>query len=136
MTGIVVVTHGKLAQALVETAEMIMGKQECIAVIGFEAGQDVIQLHEKISRAVQDFAQTDEALILVDLLGGSPYNAAAMLAMKLPKVKVVTGVNLPMLLEILPGRNVDTAALSRQAVTAGQAGVSEFIFDQSKTENT
>lgn len=132
MTGIVVVTHGKLAQALVATAEMIMGVQEGIAAIGFEAGQDVMNLHETISQAVQGFASEDEVLILVDLLGGSPYNASAMLAMKLSKVKVVTGINLPMLLEVLPARSQDVAALSQMAVHAGQSGVSEFVFAKSE----
>jgi mannose PTS system EIIA component len=132
MTGIVVVTHGKLAQALVATAEMIMGEQEGIKTIGFEAGQDVMNLHEKINQAVQLFAPEEEILILVDLLGGSPYNASAMLAMKQSKIKVVTGVNLPMLLEVLPARSMDVATLKQMAVHAGQSGVSEFVFTKSE----
>jgi len=126
MTGIIIVTHGKLAQALLETAEMIMGSQEYIGAIVFEAGQDVSNLQEKIQQMLCKMPKNDEALILVDLRGGSPYNAAAMVAMTMPKVKVVTGVNLPMLLEILSSRDLDAVALSEQAVTAGQAGVGIF----------
>lgn len=126
MTGIIIVTHGKLAQALLETAEMIMGSQEYIGTIVFEAGQDVSNLQEKIQQMLCKMPKNDEALILVDLRGGSPYNAAAMVAMTMPKVKIVTGVNLPMLLEILSNRDLDAAALSQQAVTAGQVGVGVF----------
>jgi PTS system mannose-specific IIA component len=128
MTGIIIVTHGKLAQALLGTAEMIMGLQEHIGAIGFEAGQNVADLQEKLCQTLQKNAKEDEALILVDLQGGSPYNAAAMLAMTRPKVKVVTGVNLPMLLGILPSRDLDVVALSQLAVESGQSGVNEFVL--------
>jgi PTS system mannose-specific IIA component len=134
MTGIIIVTHGKLSQALLATAEMIMGSQQSIGAIAFETGQDVLDLQEKICQKLKEIAKDGEALILVDLLGGSPYNAAAMLAMTMPKVKVVTGVNLPMLLGILPGRDVSSAVLSQMAVTAGQSGVSEFVIPNSNTK--
>lgn len=126
MTGIIIVTHGKLAQALLQTVEMIMGSQENIGAIGFEAGQNVADLQEKLCQTLQENAGNGEALVLVDLRGGSPYNAAAMLAMTMPKVKVVTGVNLPMLLGILSSRDLAAPVLSQMAVTAGQSGVGEF----------
>lgn len=126
MTGIIIATHGKLAYALLEAAEMIMGSQEYVGAISFEAGQNVLTLQEKIRQKIQEIAKDNEALILVDLQGGSPYNAAAMLAMTMPKVKVVSGVNLPMLLEVLPGRDLGSSVLSQMAVAAGQSGVNEF----------
>jgi PTS system mannose-specific IIA component len=131
MTSIIIVTHGKLAEALLATAEMIIGSQQSIGAIAFETGQDVLDLQGKICRKLKEIAEDGEVLILVDLLGGSPYNAAAMLAMTMPKVKVVTGVNLPMMLGILSDRDVSSAVLSQMAVTAGQSGVSEFVIPNS-----
>ncbi len=132
MTGIIIVTHGKLAQALLGTVEMIMGLQERIGAIGFEAGQTVADLQEQLCQMLQKNAEEDEALILVDLQGGSPYNAAALLAMTMPKVKVVTGVNLPMLLGVLPSRDLAVTALSQLAVESGQSGVNEFVIPTSE----
>jgi mannose/fructose-specific phosphotransferase system component IIA len=84
------------------------------------------QLRDDIELAVQDVGGPDRCLVLVDLLGGSPGNASAYLAVS--GTPVVCGVSLPMLLEVLTAREDDSLtsqALVERAIDAGR----ESIFD-------
>ena len=100
MVGLLLVTHGDLAKSLLNSAALIMGEAPLID------GDDVDDLKEKVKSAIQrlnDQSDGDGVLVLVDLFGGSPSNATARSLHELGdsvKAKCVTGVNLPMLLEV------------------------------------
>ena len=71
-------------------------------------------------------AECEEGVIVfVDLLGGTPFNQSMMIANDVDKLEVITGTNLPMIIELLFARNgaTDVTALAEQAVTVGQAAV-------------
>ena len=74
-----------------------------------------------MAKTVRDFTGVDGVLILVDLLGASPFNVSAALMENNPRVQVVTGVNLPMLLETVTQREylplAELTNLARQAGT-------------------
>lgn len=71
MIGVVIVTHGNLADALLNTAEQIMGKQqEQVKAVAFESGQAVADLQNRIMKAVTQVDSGQGTLILVDILGG------------------------------------------------------------------
>lgn len=127
MIGVVIITHGNLASALLSTSELIMGKQEQVAVVAFESGEAVSDLQARTAQAVQQVDKNQGVLILVDLLGGSPYNAAAMLAMQQAEIEVVTGVNLPMLFEVLPARRDKLSHVVDVALKGGRSGIGNFI---------
>lgn len=101
MTKIVVVTHGLLANGLLNNAEMIVGHSEDLYSIGFFEGDDPAELTEKIERIVTK--NNDPTLILVDILGGTPCNCSAQM-LKYKDVEIITGVNTPMLLQMLEDR--------------------------------
>ena len=107
MIGIVIVSHGTLSEALLNTSEMILGKQEKIIAIPLIASQGLDDLKEKMREAVETLASKEGLLILADMFGGSAANVSAVF-LPTHKVEVITGVNLPMLLE---------AMLSREAYT-------------------
>lgn len=130
MIGVVIITHGSLAGALLSTSELIMGKQEQVAAVAFESGEAVVDLQARTSQAVQKVNRNQGVLILVDLLGGSPYNAAAMLAMQQNGIEVVTGVNLPMLFEVLPARFCEMTKLVDLAVMGGRSGIGKFMMSK------
>jgi PTS system mannose-specific IIB component len=125
MVNVIVAAHGELARSLVGSSEMILGKVPGVAAVTFLPGQgpeDLLSDYDRMSRA-------DEAtILLVDLFGGSPYNAAVLWALAHEGSDVVTGVNLPMLIEVLTqarrGRHVD--ALVTSAQSAGSAGIRSF----------
>ena len=124
MIGIVVVSHGPLAEGLKGAAEMIVGPQEHFLAIGMDAAADLDRLREQIEAAAAEAAAGDKAgvLVLVDLMGGSPANACAYLATS--GTPVVCGANLPMLLEVLTARErTNVKELSEIALQAAKDGV-------------
>ena len=130
MIGVVIVTHGSLASALLNTVELIIGKQEYVQTISFEAGQAVIDLQARIAQAVQQVNNGQGVLILVDILSGSPYNAAAMFLMKQTSIEaeVITGVNLPMLLAVLSVRAEKLEIVADMALAGCCDGISKFVM--------
>jgi mannose PTS system EIIA component len=122
LIGIVVVSHGPLAQGLIGAAEMIVGAQTNLRAVSMGAAADMDHLRSEIESAVQAVGGANSTLVLVDLLGGSPSNASAYLAAA--GTPVICGVNLPMLLELLMARDASTPrALADQALQAGRDNI-------------
>ncbi|HEX4205154.1 MAG TPA: PTS sugar transporter subunit IIA [Ktedonobacteraceae bacterium] len=124
MIGIVIVSHGPLAQGLKGAAEMIVGPQECFLALGMDPAADLDELRAQIESAATEVAagNTANVLVLVDLLGGSPSNASAYLASS--GTPVICGINLPMLLEVLTMReSSNIQELTEIALQAARDGV-------------
>jgi mannose PTS system EIIA component len=122
---VVLVGHGGFPQGVLEGAEMILGPQEEMHAVGLSPDQDPGDLVEQV-RGLRQEAGDAPMLLLVDLFGGSPGNAVAAAFLREPDVEVVTGVNLPMVLEVANRRKKagrDVSALKRYAVAAATAGV-------------
>lgn len=122
MIGIVLVTHGQLADGLKNAAEMIVGPQEHFRAIGMGPASDLDDLRKEIEEAVAEVGGPEETLVLADLMGGSPANASSYLAVA--GTQVICGANLPMLLEVLTQRDsVSVQALAAIAMQAAREGV-------------
>lgn len=121
MVGILLVTHGPYATALIESVEMVYGKQEKIESVYLNQGESVEKLQDKINEAINTL-NCEQVLIMVDILGGTPYTAGAI-KLENPNINVITGINMPMLLEILPHRNEDLKVLSKIAAESGKNGI-------------
>ena len=98
MFGLVIATHGRLAEELVSTAEGIVGPITAISASHVEPSASARDIHDQIHAAVKKVDEGQGVLILADLLGGSPCMQSLPLCVQ-GKVEVVTGVNLPMLLK-------------------------------------
>ncbi|AGK96324.1 PTS sugar transporter subunit IIA [Clostridium pasteurianum] len=105
MIPIIIAAHGKLAGELLNSAEMIFGKQENIETILFVPGENTEDLKIKYREKLEHFKDSKEVLIIVDLFGGSPYNAAFEIAIINENIDILTGASLPMLLEVLSVRD-------------------------------
>ena len=123
MVGVIIGCHGPLAQALLDSAELILGEQQEVATVALEPGQSLEELYTRMGEALTQMEQGDGVLVLLDLYGGTPSNAAA-LHFQHARLEAVTGVNLPMLLEVLLGRSEkDLPALTALAEEIGRQGV-------------
>lgn len=118
MLSIVLVSHGDLASALLRAATMIAGPQERVFTVEIVPGQSTDSLSQALADVLREI-EPEPALVLVDLLGGTPYNVAARHALG-DDVECVTGVNLPMLLEAIMSR--DSLTLSEVVASITQAG--------------
>jgi mannose PTS system EIIA component len=103
MTGLVLVTHAGLAGALLRSAEMIVGKIECCEQVEVASEERADAIMSRVVAAVEQVS-TDGAIIMTDLFGGTPSNMA-MSFLKDGRVEVVTGVNLPMMIEFCSKRD-------------------------------
>lgn len=129
MVTIIVAAHGESAPALLATARMILGNTENVHPVTFAPGEGPEDLIEKYRAIMSSAGDSTETLILVDLFGGSPYNAAARVAAEDSSVDVVSGVNVPMLIETISAasrKNATLASLVKKATTAGTKGVRSF----------
>ncbi len=118
MINVVLVSHGDLGAALIRAAEMIMGPMEQIFSVPLLPGEAPEGFGAKLLTALAGIAGQD-VLVLIDLFGGTPYNVAACQVLN-SNCECVTGVNLPMLLEVLCAR--ENSSLDELAATAVQAG--------------
>jgi len=122
---LVIGTHGWAAEQLLKTAEMLLGEQENVGWIDFVPGENAETLIEKYQARLAELDTSKGVLFLVDTWGGSPFNAASRIVVDKPDYDVIAGVNIPMLVETLMGRDDDPTleALIHIAVEAGREGV-------------
>lgn len=132
MIGIVLVSHGSLAEGMKSAAEMIAGPQKQFQTLGMRAGTSLDNLRSELASAVARVRSDGGVLILIDILGGNPANASLPLA--LHGTQVICGVNLPMLLEILVQREHltlhDLTPLAMQAAKEGVINLTQQVVQR------
>ncbi len=120
MIGIVVVTHGNIAQELLSAARTIVPDFPQSAAVSIGWADDTAQAHEAIIRAVEEVGGED-VLILTDMFGGTPTNVS--LPFLSPRVEIVTGVNLPMLIKVTSLREGDLLEVARVVRDQGKGAI-------------
>lgn len=118
-------THGVAAEQLLRTTEMLIGEQENVSFIDFVPGENAETLFDKYTAKLADLSTTDGVLFLVDTWGGSPFNAASRIVNDQDNYEIVTGVNVPMLVETFMCRddNPSMAELVSVALETGRGGI-------------
>jgi len=116
--GVVVVTHGQLATELVNAAEMIVGDLPQFTAVSIGWHDDVNDAREDIAQAIERVRGEEGVLLLTDMFGGTPSNLAIS-CMSRPKVEVLAGINLPMLVKLAKVREErslpDAIAMAQEA---------------------
>ncbi|MFL6077264.1 MAG: PTS sugar transporter subunit IIA [Mycobacteriales bacterium] len=126
MVPVVLVGHGGLPAGLRHAAEMILGEQDRLGVVSLPPDGDPDAVHAELVAVLDQLGGTAAgALVLADLFGGSPANAAGRLALADPKVAVVAGASLPMLLEVLTSAEETADGLAAVAVESGRTAVTD-----------
>lgn len=122
MIGLVLVTHAGLATALKSSVEMIVGAIENCATVEVAPGECADEIMARVVAAV-DAVKADGAIIMTDLFGGTPSNMA-MSFLKEGCIEVVTGANLPMLMEFCSRRErLSVAELAVELQRTGREGI-------------
>jgi len=118
------VGHAQLPTGIRSAVEMILGPQENLATVELGPAADPAAVSTEIERALDTLGvgPDDGALIMADLAGGSPSNAAAAVFLRRRSLRLVAGLSLPMALEVLADRYGRTAAeLAEVAVEVGSS---------------
>ena len=119
MIGIVVVSHGKLAEEFIAATEHVVGKQQQIKAICIAPDDDMDKRRQDIVAAVEEVNTGNGVAILTDMFGGTPSNLAISVMGK-PGIEVVAGINLPMMVKLVSIRN--GMGLHEAVVAAQEAG--------------
>ena len=123
MIELILVSHGSFAAGLREAAEMILGEQEQISVLGLYQGDSPDSFAQKLEELIGETGDSKQVLVLSDLQSGTPYNAGMVMAMKQGSA-CIAGTNLPMLLEILSLRDeMEMEELLQVACSTGKSGI-------------
>jgi PTS system mannose-specific IIA component len=109
MIGLVLVTHGRLAEEFVAALEHVVGHQKNVAAICIGPDDDMEQRRADILDAVGRVADGDGVILMTDMFGGTPSNLAISV-MSEAKVEVIAGVNLPMLIKFASVREAEPLA--------------------------
>jgi len=107
MFDVIIISHGSYARAMLESAEMIIGKQEHVKAMGIFPDDSVDVFRENLIRAIKESLAGGGLLLLSDTKSGTPFNSAVA-AMKELRFCHVTGINLPLLLEVFANRKKKT----------------------------
>ena len=107
MIGIVLVTHGQLAEEFLSAMVHIVGEQKNIAAICIQPEDDMEKRRDDILKAVKKVEDGDGVILLTDMFGGTPSNLAISV-MGEGEVEVIAGVNLPMLIQLARSRQTQT----------------------------
>ena len=119
MIGLVLVTHGRLADEFVTAMVHVVGPQERIAAIAIGPEDDMESRRADIAAAIADVDAGDGVIVLTDLFGGTPSNLAISL-MQRGRVEVIAGMNLPMLIKLAGVRSDNN--MERSLVESSEAG--------------
>ena len=130
MIGLILVTHGRLAEEFISAMEHVVGPQPAVATICIGPNDDMERRRKEIADAIRDVDTGKGAIILTDLFGGTPSNLAISL-LDAGRVEVIAGINLPMLIRLAGARKaMDVAAAVKAARDAGRNYItvaSEFL---------
>lgn len=122
MVGLVIASHGHLAEELVSTAAGIIGPLAKVATCSVAPGASADDVKQQIRDAVKAVDEGDGVIVFADLIGGSPCTQSLSLCQQ-SDLEVVTGVNLPMLLKAIAYRNKPLDELSAMLIEGAREAI-------------
>jgi len=130
MIGLILVTHGRLAEEFVSAMQHVVGRQDAVSTVCIGPNDDMEARRQEIATAIDTIDSGEGVIILTDLFGGTPSNLAISL-MRKDKVEVIAGINLPMLIRLAKARGCmklgDAVSAARDAGRNYITIASEFL---------
>ena len=119
MIGMVLVTHGRLAEELIGALEHVVGAQSNVGAVCIGPDDDIDRRRAEIVESAAKVDDGEGVIVLTDMFGGTPSNLAISIMDK-ANVEVIAGVNLPMLIKLATARQ--TESLAEAVLSAQEAG--------------
>lgn len=129
--GILIITHGNIGQAILDSAIEIIGSSPIATqAISIDMDCDYDSLLKRVNEAGEKLNSGDGILLLTDLFGSTPSNIAS--AIKIRDSIVIAGLNLPMLIRVMNYYNLPLYELSDKAIDGGKDGILAYYIDENK----
>jgi PTS system mannose-specific IIA component len=123
LIGGIIVSHGKLAEELLNALTIILGETVNIESISIGWYDDVEESKKKINESLKRVSQKNGVVIFTDMFGGTPSNLSFSF-LKDNQVEIITGVNLPMLIKFASlQRSSNLREVARKVVEQGQKNI-------------
>ena len=139
MIGMILVTHGQLAEEFVHAMEHVVGSQEAVATVCIGPNDDMEKRRREIADSIKRVDSGSGVVILTDLFGGTPSNLAISL-LDAGRVEVIAGINMPMLIRLVGARkSMDVTEAVFAARDAGKNYItvaSEILGQDSRRQET
>lgn len=120
---LIVMSHGKLAYEIMESAKMILGDISGYEIVSM-LDEDGFEITSKKLQKSIDKLGTNDILILVDLYGGTPFNVANIYSQKGNNITLISGMNLAMILEYFSSNTEKLDVLVNEIIKAGKDNIS------------
>lgn len=104
MIGIIIISHGILADGLLESSKLLCGTNDGVISVKLEPIDSPDKFHKKLEDAIEKVDGGEGIIILADILGGTPANQSVLLQEHRDDIEVITGVNMPLLIEAITMR--------------------------------
>lgn len=127
MVKILVVTHGKMADGIRDAVSLILGNTDNLSIESLLAGEDIDDLKNRIKKVIEG-TKGEGTLIFADLFGASPFNASAYIYQELNakhSIRIISGVNLPMVMEALMNSEQDIDTLVTTCIQTGKEAIQD-----------
>ncbi len=125
MVGAILVSHENLSRSLVEAVAKITGESENIVPIS-SRGLSPAHLAEEVVSVIEAMKNVDRIILFTDLHGGTCSLVCGRIQRKFPEIPVITGVNLPLLIDFVFQRNDPPEDIIRRLVEKGRAGIQTY----------
>lgn len=124
--GLIVISHGHFAVEALNSAEMIVGKQKYAEAISLMPGEALDGFRRKIGESIKKLEACSQIFIIFDIYGGTPSNASLNFAVRRDDIKVISGLNIPMLVEFFTYRKLPSYELARRIIDSGRKGIKDL----------
>ncbi|MDN6968220.1 PTS sugar transporter subunit IIA [Oenococcus sp. UCMA 17063] len=123
---LILVSHGPLSSAILQSAEMIVGKIKGVTALSLTPDMSPNELQQKIEAEINKIATDEQIVVALDLLGGTPANVTTKILAAYPQINVLTGMNLPMIIEFANQQLLGGKLNFSQLLSMGQDGVTDI----------
>ncbi len=111
MTGILIISHFTLAESLKKTIELIIGERENVSALSLSKNEKVESFSERLKNETQRLNKGSGVIIFADMFGGTPANVALSLFAADEDIKIITGFNLPIVIEAIMHSSINSNEL-------------------------
>lgn len=136
MIGLVLCGHGDFASGLYSSVKLIAGEQEKFNVINFSEGISSEKLQALLDSAVETVDQGQGVVIFTDIPGGTPFNQSVILSTRKENIRVISGTNLPAVLDGCFSRELPLDNFTTKVLDSGREGLLEFIQKKKSSVNS
>lgn len=134
MIGILIISHGPLAEGIYESSRFFYEDTRSICTRTLAKSDDPLTFYQTLKEACESFEDVEDILILTDIPGGTPANAAQMLMQEKPRIRLLSGVNLMMMLDAVLSREMyNLNALAEHCRQSALASI-QLINNQEMTD--